>query len=195
MRNESVETLALAFFDDPVMKHFLPLEAKRLRALRLLMRFFIALSKINGRFDESFEGRKGAMVSFHHGHYPIPIFRTIPVVLRYAVPALFIGIRPSTVWNALKLLSIIEGLHPDEAHHYVLVIGVLPVEQGKGVGSELMAPLLKDADETNTAVYLESSDPRNLSFYKKLGFENLEEIRPLKRAPPLWRMLRQPVRT
>jgi hypothetical protein len=53
-----------------------------------------------------------------------------------------------------------------------------------------MAPLLARADQNREAVYLESSNRRNIDFYERQMFKLLNEIQPLPDSPPMWRMLR-----
>ena len=68
-------------------------------------------------------------------------------------------------------------------------IGVDPEQRGRGLGQPLMARVLEVADAEEVACYLESSNPRNLSFYERLGFEVLEEVT-LPNGPtirPMWR--------
>lgn len=46
----------------------------------------------------------------------------------------------------------------------------------KGIGSLALKGVLELADKSGTSCYLESSNPKNLSFYQKQGFEVVKEI-------------------
>ncbi|MGO8147977.1 GNAT family N-acetyltransferase, partial [Rhizobium leguminosarum] len=56
--------------------------------------------------------------------------------------------------------------HPTEPHWYLTLIGVDPAHQGKGHGDVLMAYALARCDHDHTPAYLESSNPRNIPFYR-----------------------------
>jgi GNAT superfamily N-acetyltransferase len=67
--------------------------------------------------------------------------------------------------------------HPSEPHWYLPLMGVDPLKQGKGLGSELMKHALVQCDQDNKPAYLESSNPRNIPFYERYGFELLAPFR------------------
>jgi len=79
--------------------------------------------------------------------------------------------------------------HPQEPHWYLPMIGVDPFQQGKGIGSSLMLEALNQCDIEGLPAYLESSNPRNISLYRRFGFEIVGEIR-VGDIPPLIPMLR-----
>ena len=56
-----------------------------------------------------------------------------------------------------------------------MVVGVAPAFQGQGYGRALLQPLLDQADREGVPVYLETAQPKNVSFYERLGFRVLEE--------------------
>jgi ribosomal protein S18 acetylase RimI-like enzyme len=60
-----------------------------------------------------------------------------------------------------------------------------------GVGARLVAPLLERLDADGIGAYLESSNPRNLSFYERLGFTELWTDTPAG-GPPMTGMWRDP---
>ena len=81
------------------------------------------------------------------------------------------------------------ALHPIEPHFYLLILGV--ATKGQGVGAELIAPVLRVCDEQGWPAYLESSSPRNVTFYERHGFAALHEI-VVEGGPPLLGMWRPP---
>ena len=56
----------------------------------------------------------------------------------------------------------------------------------------LLGPTLAHCDATGTAAYLESSNPRNLGFYRRLGFNTVSEFYP-EGGPLFTGMWRDPV--
>ncbi len=81
--------------------------------------------------------------------------------------------------------------HPKEVHWYLPLIGVDPAHQGKGHGDALMRYALEQIDREKVPAYLESSNPRNISFYRRHGFEELGTIQ-VGSSPVLVPMLRRP---
>ncbi|UTW58668.1 GNAT family N-acetyltransferase [Kordiimonas sp. SCSIO 12603] len=96
------------------------------------------------------------------------------------------------VQNSLQIDAYLKKKKPKEPHYYLFAISVHPSLQGKGIGSQLMKEALKQVDETRAPAYLESSKPENVPFYKKHGFEIMEEVVPGTDCPPMWLMWREP---
>ena len=63
------------------------------------------------------------------------------------------------------------GGHPDEPHAYLAMLGVDPSRQGRGLGARLIAPMLARCDDQGTLAWLESTNPGNHAFYRRMGFE------------------------
>ena len=66
-----------------------------------------------------------------------------------------------------------------------------PDHQSKGLGSAVMKPVLDRCDAEGVGAYLESSKEQNVPFYRRHGFEVIEEAH-LPEGPPLWLMWREP---
>ena len=84
------------------------------------------------------------------------------------------------------------GTHrPDEPHFYLGVLGVDPGRQGEGLGATLVAPVLEACDRGGFAAHLESSNPRNLGFYERLGFVPTADFRCGGPSGPLMTVMRR----
>jgi ribosomal protein S18 acetylase RimI-like enzyme len=81
--------------------------------------------------------------------------------------------------------------HPHEPHWYLPLIGVDPAHQSKGHGDALMAHALERCDRDGVPAYLESTNPRNISLYRRHGFEPIGTIQ-AGSSPTLVPMLRKP---
>ena len=81
--------------------------------------------------------------------------------------------------------------HPQEPHWYLPLIGVDPAHQAKGFGDALMSHVLDRCDRERVPAYLESSNPRNLSLYRRHGFEPVGAIQ-AGSSPTLVPMVRRP---
>jgi GNAT superfamily N-acetyltransferase len=92
------------------------------------------------------------------------------------------------------LEAAMSDAHPSEPHWYLGVICAVPERRGAGLGAELIGRVLGICDTEGHPSYLESSNPRNLSFYFRHGYEQIGEIR-LEGGPsmyPMWRPPRTP---
>ena len=93
--------------------------------------------------------------------------------------------------DVIKVSDQMCRYHPSEPHWHLPLMGVDPLERGKGFDSALMQHGLIQCDRDNKLAYLESSSPRSVPFYKRHGFELLGTIQ-LGNSPPLFPMLRRP---
>lgn len=84
---------------------------------------------------------------------------------------------PDDPGSRLMELARADEYRPDEPHFYLGILGVPPVAQGSGLGAELVAPVLAMCDRAEIPAHLESSNPRNIGFYERLGFEAVDEYR------------------
>jgi len=93
--------------------------------------------------------------------------------------------------EVLFLFEQMAGFHPHEPHWYIPLIGVDPVFQGRGYGTQLMRQGLVACDRDQQPAYLEATSPTNRLFYERHGFRALGEIRSGD-SPPMFPMLREP---
>ena len=93
--------------------------------------------------------------------------------------------------DLFALFEQMESYHPKDPHWYLPLIGVDPTHQGQGYGSALMQHGLFPCDREQTQAYVESSNPRNISLYKRHGFELLGTIQ-VGTSPLVFPMLRKP---
>ena len=181
------EVVAKAFYDDPVMRFFLPADDVRGERLRQFMG--VALRKITYPYGETYveSTYRGAALWNPPNQRPHGILSDLslmPAMLRFA------GL--SGLPRIMQSFSLIEGKHPKEAHYYLLAIGVDPSSQGQGLGTRLMAPVLERCDTDRAPAYLEASSERSAALYERNGFKVIEELKLPRGGPPIWRMWREP---
>jgi GNAT superfamily N-acetyltransferase len=178
-------SLALAFEDDPVMEFLFPSPEGRVNKLQPFFAMLARLQHLPHGGCYTTDDTTGAALWDPPGQWKMPgsaVLRAAPTLLS------LMGLR--TV-NALRTLAVAEKVHPKEPHWYLAVLGTTPAEQGKGVGSTLMAPVLERCDREAIPAYLESSKEKNVPFYRRHGFEVTREIQ-LPKGPMLWAMWREP---
>lgn len=185
-REAVVQALALAFEDDPVMAYLFPDAATRRRRLAGFYRVVVPMLERQGVVHTS-DGIHGAAV------WQAPrAWDARPGWLEGA----WLGIRMllalrGSAERAQILNDLVRLEHIREPHWYLALLGTEPAQQGRGLGSALIAPMLARCDDEGTLAYLESSKRENLPFYERHGFAVVRELR-LPDGPPLWPMLRQP---
>jgi GNAT superfamily N-acetyltransferase len=89
-----------------------------------------------------------------------------------------------------QLLEGTERYRPVEPHWYLSLIGVDASRRSAGSGAALMEQGLRRCDRDRRPAYLWSSNPRNLSFYERHGFEMVGTIQKGS-SPPIFPMLRR----
>ena len=103
----------------------------------------------------------------------------------------FVGALRTRSIASLRTLFVVEGAHPKEPPHWYLgFLGTVPERQGQGLGAQLLSDRLAEVDRAGLPAYLESSNPRNISLYRRHGFEVVEELAMPGGCPPVWRMWR-----
>lgn len=186
-RAEIAGTLASAFSEDPLFSWIAgpraPLEVR----LRI---FFAALAKATLRRPDhllfvSDDGTGAALWQ------PVDRWKVPPGDLIRAMPAILRAFR-TRVPAMMGALNAIEKAHPSEPHYYLEILGTRKERQGKGVGSSVMTPMLEQCDREGLGAYLENSNPRNIPFYARHGFEVREEVSCAKDGPALTTMWREP---
>jgi GNAT superfamily N-acetyltransferase len=94
----------------------------------------------------------------------------------------------------LEGLLRFEAAHPhDEPHYYLSFVATQTPHRGHGIGEQLLARNLELIDAERLPAYLESSNPKNLARYERLGFRAHGEFS-LPRGGPtvttMWRPAR-----
>ncbi|MCX2929109.1 GNAT family N-acetyltransferase [Mycobacterium sp. CVI_P3] len=181
--------LGRAFQDDPVMSWVQP-DAERRRAA--LPGLFGALTRhhyLAGRGTEvavSDDGITGAALWDPPGRWqqsPREQLAMLPGVIRAFRGRLAAG---------RMLTDLMKASHPEEPHWYLAVIGSDPTVRGAGFGRALMQSRLQRCDAEHAPAYLESSNPDNIGYYQRFGFEISGEIALPEGGPSLWPMWRAP---
>ncbi|HMY86824.1 MAG TPA: GNAT family N-acetyltransferase [Microthrixaceae bacterium] len=109
-----------------------------------------------------------------------------------SAPTMLRGFGPAGIRRTLRLVARMEKAHPPEPHWYLELLATDAHLRGRGVGSRLIGPGLDRADAEGVGAYLESSKWDNVPFYRRHGFEVIEEMVAVPGSPPMWRMWRDP---
>ena len=181
--------LGRAFFDDPVMCWLQPDPARRRAALpgffaAVARHHFLAGGGVELASSES--GVGAAALWDPPGRWQQSPREQIPML-----PALLRAFR-GRLGVARALGEEMKANHPEEPHWYLAMIGSDPQVRGGGFGNALLRSRLDRCDAEGAPAYLESSNPDNIGYYHRFGFEVTGEIAMPGGGPPLWPMWRQP---
>jgi GNAT superfamily N-acetyltransferase len=191
-RGAAVVALARAFHDDPLFNFLVPSLRSQVRALPTFMGSLLA----DGRpFGEVWVARAddaiaGVAVWLPPGAFPRGIGREIAAYLREMPSVHRLGRRLPA---AIRLQALLEGKHHEvvEPHWYLSLLGTDPTFQRRGVATSLLAPVLARVDEQGLPSYLETQKEANVPWYRRHGFEVVEQIQ-ARGCPPMWTMWRTP---
>lgn len=189
---EAGELQARAFFIDPVFEFVFPDAGERRRHLPWLMQIGVAYGVRFGEVHTTSGVRTGHAVWLPPGETQMAAERMTEVGF----------IDPESRLGAVafsRFSSFMEHIEPThlrlvpESHWYLMILGVDPPHQGKGVGSTLIRPMLARADAEGRRCYLETAKERNVTFYRSHGFEVGAED-DIPGGPHVWMMVREPRR-
>ncbi len=193
MRDPKIETLTEAFYHDPLTEFLLPEEKFRRKPLSTGIEFLLSLSPKTWSVGTESRPCAGVIGAASPEEYPPSMFHFTVMLTRLILKSLILT--PSRlVAQWLRIFQKFDTMHPLQPHWYILILGVHPDHQGNGLGGELLKHVLQRADEQRVDVYLESSNPRNLDFYRRYGFQVVKEMIPIDGCPPVRGLIRAPER-
>jgi GNAT superfamily N-acetyltransferase len=189
---EAAVVATRAFQFDPFFVHLTRRPLIRSRGLGLFWRSEISVlgdrAEPLGAFDP--HGRLlGVAVWVKPGKYPLPIGAQLRQAAG-AFRALFL--QPSALVDGSKYLGALEKAHPREPLWYLLLLVTDPAVQRSGIGGALQQVVLERADAEGIPAYLETQNADNLPYYRRFGYEVVEELHPVAAGPPLWTLRREP---
>lgn len=180
-------TLARAFDDDPLVSWMVAQDRRRAR--RVYDAMDLSLRDLSFPLGDVYttDGLHGGALWAPPGKWKMGLLQQILLTPKMA---------RVTTWKRLGKvmagINAIEKQHPRPPHFYLFVLGTEPEHQGKGVGTQLMAPALEQCDREGVPAYLESSKERNLPLYERNGFRVTQKMTVPGGGPPIWLMWRDP---
>ena len=185
----AAHVLGRAFDDDPLMNYMV---AGQGLVSQKAVRFFeaaIGLGMAQGKVH-ALPGIEGVTVWLRPGNTKVGF----GAMLRTGMLGSTLGMG----WRSLRrfgdLYRYIDPLEDRSVagpHWVLMFIGIDPQFQGGGLGRSLITPVLEQADAEGLPCFLDSGNPRNLSFYHRHGFEVVHEVT-IPHGPTAWAMVRQP---
>lgn len=178
------EILSAASESDPFVAWMLPDTQSRQRRVREILLF--VLSRLDAD-RHCYVADQGAAVWVPPGGWRMSTWhelQAIPDLARTAGRSL-----PRALYGS----AVLDEHHPEAPlHWYLEALGVVPGNQGRGIGSRLVKARLERCDAERWPAYLETANARNLGLYERLGFTVSEEFH-LRRGPSMWTVWREPM--
>ena len=177
----AIATLTLAFAADPANRWCWPATSEYLEAFPAFVR------ALGGRAFASaggFEVGEGAGVALWLPPGVEPDEAELIDIVQRTVHA-------SRQSDLFEMIQQMGQYHPQGPHWYLPFIGVEPLQQSRGLGATVLWPILQLCDRERLPAYLESTNPRNIAFYERLGFERVGMIQ-AGTSPEVVPMVREP---
>ncbi|GAP07794.1 acetyltransferase [Anaerolinea thermolimosa] len=186
--HQAAQVLADAFFDDPLMVHYLPDPQKRRALLPGVLGVYTRIAIRQG-LALTTPGLEGVALWMPPG-------KTDSSLWDYFLASLgMLDLRfVFMAWRRLREIEpFVERLHHEclpQPHWYLAVLGVRPGAQKQGTGTRLIAAGLERADRDALPSYLETMSEENVAFYQKRGFQVVRRVTLPGTMLPLWAMVR-----
>jgi GNAT superfamily N-acetyltransferase len=166
--------LAAAFQDYPVFTYIISDSQKRKRKLNLVCKFLLNIGFLSGQLIS--ESNKIEVVS---AWYP-PGFSNIPFknIISSGIFGLFLNLGFQSFIKLLRVKmkknKVRKQILKNKKYYFLDIIGVNPLSQSKGLATSLIKSRLEEIEHLQIPVYLETSEIKNVNYYKKFGFAVLK---------------------
>ena len=170
----AADVIAQAFMNDPLTSFILPVKSSRFNTLKTFFRVYGEINILNGRGYGAGEPLQGV------AYWQLPGQESLSISIRAVgrlLPLIF-SAYPFGLFRARPIFRITDQMHQQHApgaHYHLDNLGVLPSSQGLGWSSELIRPILEQADAQKVIVYTDTASRANVGFYKHFGFECVQE--------------------
>jgi ribosomal protein S18 acetylase RimI-like enzyme len=166
--------MARAFHDDPASVYFFPDASERSSKLPYVFRLLIGYGLLYGEVYATSPNLEGIAVWLPSQRS----FRTLWRNIRSGGLSLLFRIGRETAAREYALGEYFDAMRQrcaPAAYWYLLLLGVDPVYQGRGYASILLRAMFARADGERLPCYLETLTEKDVSIYRHLGFEVVEE--------------------
>jgi GNAT superfamily N-acetyltransferase len=182
--------LGRAFADNPGMVAVLAHMTRQDRhaALPAIKRGFASAAVRFGEARGAWDGERlvGASLTYAPGQYPLSLRGFAALASGCVSPRLL----PATL-RFLHINAWMEKRHEKSPHYYLMVLGVEPALQGKGVGGALLRELSSRADAARVPCWLETDKEENVPIYGRHGYVVVDdEVLPRLGGLRMWTMRR-----
>jgi hypothetical protein len=168
------QVLGKSFIDYPVLKFIFPDDQYRRDKIFHLFNFLVKLGMLNGEVVAPTENIEGVIIWVNPNNIKSSFFN----ILQAGFINLAVKIDLSTLNRIRKFYYTKQKIRSNiiKNSYYLLdVIGIDTQFQKKGFGRLLIETKLIEIDKTKKPCYVETSEEKNILFYKKFGFNLIHE--------------------
>lgn len=176
-----------AFRDDPFNNWMFKNQHYKHQMFAALARYVYAPRGFCQIYEENGIGQAATMWMMPGGNMKEPFLGLLSLMKAFALDDGIAGMK-----RGLATGKAMEAEHPTVPHVYLFTVGVKGSARGRGLGRQMIEPVLRACDHTGTMAYLENSNPANERVYNSLGFEHVAMIEPMTGSAPLQAMKRMP---
>ena len=186
--DQVIETITLAFLNDPVWSWAFPDSERRPEQYRVWWAMFVNRAIDLGSALVTGPAAEAAAIWVPPGENELreedepkvePLLREL--------------LGDEQAERVLILNEGFEAHHPDGSFQYLSLLGTHPDHRGGGIGMKLLADRLAQLDELGEPAILESTNPVNHERYGRVGFRQIDEWFAPEGGPPVAVMWRDPV--
>ena len=181
-----LDILCESFDSNKSVNYVVKQDGQRRKRIRTLMNYSFEICYKFGQLYLSDDKQACALILFPDKK------KTSLTTILLDVKLAFLSIGLTRVIKVLKRDTKIKSAYPVKTIFYLWFIGVHTSSQHKGIGSNLLMNIIDESIQLERPIYLETSMPDNIRFYKKLGFDVYKE---LKFDYPLYLMRRSCIST
>ena len=173
-RNAAAAVLGSAFAEYDLLRYYYPDKIERSSIAETFC--FIALS-VCLRYGEVYASSaklEGISAWLPPGKAPfglLQIMRSVPLSVLYK----FGRQGAKRMQDYGKYVDTLHHKLVPYPHWYLQIIGVDPAYQGQGISSRLIKPMLERIDREHMPCYVETNTEKNVSIYRRFGFEVVSE--------------------
>jgi ribosomal protein S18 acetylase RimI-like enzyme len=165
-----IDILMNSFFDNCSVNYIIKQDRRKSLRIKYLMEYSFDLCYFFGEIYLSADRKACALILFPEKKKNK--IKSVFLDIKFIVRSLDL----SHLKKALARDCKIKKLQPGGMQFYLWFIGVLPKEQGKGIGSNLLDEVIKKGVEKGRQILLETSRIDNVEWYQKFGFELYNEL-------------------
>jgi len=189
-RDAGAAVLGRAFAEYELFRYYFPDETERRAAANTYASVSLSVCLKYGGVYASSEKIKGVAAWLPPGKSPFGLRQVIrsvalPILVRFGRQG------AGWMWTYGRFVDDHHRRLVPFPHWYLEIIGVDPAYQGQGFSSRLLRPVLERIDRERMPCFLETNTGKNVTIYRRSGFEVVSEDRMPGTELTIFAMLRK----